>query len=568
MKFRNMKTSTKLSLLIIISIIIFGIIGGNGYYFMNKMDKNSDAMYKDTLLPTKWQNQIEANNRAIDSYVLELLITTDATVVQELKDAIVKREKENETLVKQLEESLLSEEESGYLQKYNDINQTYIKKLDEAIQLSLANKKDAGYVTYRDGMHDRDNANVYMNKIKDYLDSYAKNLNTNITKDKKFSTSIIFTVFVLAIILITVIGYIFTRAIVKPIREIQGLMEKAENGDLTAHGKYVSKDELGQLTTSFNSMMDKLRDLMKQVSITSEHVAASSEELSASAVQTTEATNRISASIIEIASGSEVQKQATNESSIAMNEITTGIREVSKSTTSVSELAMDTSTEANSGNHSIQQVIQQMEKIDKVVDNSASIVKQLGDHSKEIGKIIDVITTIADQTNLLALNAAIESARAGEHGRGFAVVADEVRNLAEQSKSSAEQIAAFIEKIQADTSFAVDAMDMGTKEVKLGMEVVQEAEKGFKKILRLIEHVTAQTQETSAASEEMSASLEQVNSSMEEIASITKASSDSTQNVASSSEEQLAAMEQINYSVSELTKMAEDLLEHVSKFKI
>ncbi|WP_407058502.1 MCP four helix bundle domain-containing protein [Paracerasibacillus soli] len=93
MKFRNMKTSTKLSLLIIISIIIFGIIGGNGYYFMNKMDKNSDAMYKDTLLPTKWQNQIEANNRAIDSYVLELLITTDATVVQELKDAIVKREK-------------------------------------------------------------------------------------------------------------------------------------------------------------------------------------------------------------------------------------------------------------------------------------------------------------------------------------------------------------------------------------------------------------------------------------------------------------------------------------------
>ncbi|MDY0409834.1 methyl-accepting chemotaxis protein [Virgibacillus soli] len=180
---------------------------------------------------------------------------------------------------------------------------------------------------------------------------------------------------------------------------------------------------------------------------------------------------------------------------------------------------MDTSTEANSGNHSIQQVIQQMEKIDKVVDNSASIVKQLGDHSKEIGKIIDVITTIADQTNLLALNAAIESARAGEHGRGFAVVADEVRNLAEQSKSSAEQIAAFIEKIQADTSFAVDAMDMGTKEVKLGMEVVQEAEKGFKKILRLIEHVTAQTQETSAASEEMSASLEQVNSSMGEIAS-------------------------------------------------
>ena len=99
--------------------------------------------------------------------------------------------------------------------------------------------------------------------------------NSSITKDKQVSTLIIFAVIILAIILKAVVGFIIVRMIVNPIKEIQGLMENAENGDLTVNGKYVSKDELGQLTVSFNRMMHRLRDLMKQVNITSEQVAAS-----------------------------------------------------------------------------------------------------------------------------------------------------------------------------------------------------------------------------------------------------------------------------------------------------
>lgn len=403
---------------------------------------------------------------------------------------------------------------------------------------------------------------IYQNNM---LDKGDKD-NTLKTNNTKFQ---ILLLGILAVLIGVGTAIFMGRLISRPMVAMADFASKISDGDLTVEEiKIKNRDEVGQLASSFNQMVRNLRHLIEQVNLNSLQVASSAEELAAGVEQTTQATNQIATSIQEIASGAESQGQGASESSQAMKEMTIGIREIAKSATSVSDLAIKTSREAHAGNNSLQKVINQMDTIDKVVDDSSSVVKHLGEHSKEIGKIIEVITSIADQTNLLALNAAIESARAGEHGRGFAVVADEVRKLAEQSKDSADQIADLIEKIQGDTAFAIDAMDKGTQEVKVGMTVVHEAEEGFKRILGLIEQVTDQIQETSAASEEMSASVEQVNSSIGEIARIAQVSANNTQDVAAASEEQLATMEQIAYSVSELSRMAEDLQKHVNQFKV
>lgn len=374
---------------------------------------------------------------------------------------------------------------------------------------------------------------------------------------------------IIAVLIGVIIAIFMGRLISKPITAVSQIAAKISEGDLTVEEIQVkNRDEIGDLADSFNLMAKNIRYLIEQVGISSAQVASSSEELTASAEQTTQAANQIATSIQEVATGAEMQGQGANESSLAMKEMTIGIQQVANTTSAVAEMAMETNREASNGNQTLRKVVHQMNTINEAVDDSAAVVKNLGQRSKEIEAIIEVITSIADQTNLLALNAAIESARAGEHGRGFAVVADEVRKLAEQSRASADQIAALIKNIQDETTHAVQVMNKGTQEVKVGMEVVHEAREGFKKIVQLIEQVTAQIQEASAVSEEMSASSQQVNASIEEIARIAQVSATNTQNVASASEEQMASMEEIASSALALSRLAEDLQTHVNKFKV
>ncbi|WP_144513394.1 methyl-accepting chemotaxis protein [Bacillus sp. FJAT-22090] len=382
-------------------------------------------------------------------------------------------------------------------------------------------------------------------------------------------TLLVLIIGIVSVLIGIAIALFIGRLISKPIVLLATSAKRMADGDLTVNKVSVkNKDEVGDLVDSFNLMAKNLRMVIEQVSTNAEHVASSAEELTASAEQTSLATEQIATSIQDIASGSETQVVGANESSSAMKEMATGIQQVAETSSSVSESAIETNKEANLGNESLQQMIHQMNKIDAAVSDSAIGIKKLGELSKEIGNIIGVITGIADQTNLLALNAAIEAARAGEHGKGFAVVADEVRKLAEQSKESADQIAGLITQTQEDTTKAIQVMEVGTKEVAAGKQLVDETGERFEKILLSIEQVTAQIQEVSAISEEMSASAEEVNASIEEMASIAQYSAENTQNVASASEEQLASMEEITASANSLSKMAEDLQAIVRQFKL
>ncbi|WP_409367228.1 methyl-accepting chemotaxis protein [Lysinibacillus sp. 38-6] len=374
---------------------------------------------------------------------------------------------------------------------------------------------------------------------------------------------------VFAVIISLIIAMIMGTIISRPIKGMAKAAQKIAEGDLTAEQIRIrNRDEVGDLALAFNHMAQNLKNLITNVSQNTMQVSASAAELTASADQTIQATEQITSAMQEVASGSEAQGKNATESSQAMKSMTNGIQQLASTTAAVSELAIETNTEANKGNDSLQRVISQMDAIHTAVLESATVVKNLGNHSVEIGNIISIITDIAEQTNLLALNAAIEAARAGDHGRGFAVVADEVKKLAEQSKKSAEQIAGLISEIQHETNRAVTVMDTGTQEVQVGMTVVKVAEEGFSKIVDLIEQVSKQIQEATTVSEEMSSSAEQIYASFDDIATIAQTSSSNIQNVASSSEEQLATIEEVAASAATLSKMAEELQSQVSRFKV
>jgi len=350
--------------------------------------------------------------------------------------------------------------------------------------------------------------------------------------------------------------------------DVNALKEVA-NGNLAIKNIQIKReDEIGQIGLSINSTVRNLKTLVNTVAQATHQVAALSEELTANAEQSAQAAQLVATSVTTVAAGSEHQNTVIRDTSAIIEQMATNSQEIAANTIAVvisSEKAVEA---AKAGGQTVEQAVAQMSGIESTVIRSAQVVTHLGERSKEIGQIVETISGIAGQTNLLALNAAIEAARAGEQGRGFAVVAEEVRKLAEQSQDAAKQIATLIGEIQAETAKAVDAMNAGTREVKIGGESVVSAGQTFKDIVSLVDEVTRQIQHISVATQQMAGGSQKVVVAMRDIAAVSKENTAEAQTVSSAAEQQSASMEEIASSSESLAKLAEDLQAAVLQFKL
>ncbi|HWJ02827.1 MAG TPA: HAMP domain-containing methyl-accepting chemotaxis protein, partial [Verrucomicrobiae bacterium] len=339
-------------------------------------------------------------------------------------------------------------------------------------------------------------------------------------------------------------------------------------GQLVASVEVIeAKDELGVLSKSFNLMVSNLTQVLSEIAHSSKRIANSTQQLNTGMDQITKSAEQIASTAQNVAIGSEGQVRSVGEVTTAINQMSAGVQQIASNAQSVSTSAASASKYADFGKEALEKAVKQMESIRNTVDESAAVIRLLGERSQAIGNIVDLIRNIADQTNLLALNAAIEAARAGEQGRGFAVVAEEVRKLAEQSATATTEISELIASVKEETDRAVKAMDLGTRETAQGTVVVSEAGKAFKDILVAVEGVSKQIYEVSSAAQEMASGSSQVVKAVENIAYIAQETSGQTQNVAAAAQEQTASMEEIRHSVYSLSKMSAELDNIVKRFK-
>ncbi|WP_442853557.1 methyl-accepting chemotaxis protein [Bacillus sp. FJAT-27231] len=565
----NLKIAQKLLMLIILFAVMGSAVGMVGYKNMRDMASGSETMYKENVQPIDWLGRINTNNRAIDSFTLEALITKDSARYNELMTNISDAIKENNENMKKYKKTNLSSEEEKTLEVFQTTLLQFSEVRQQVLDLAKQNKKDEAYALYvQSAAEKRTQINKAINDLQEYNEQLANKIKERNNEKLKTATSILITVSLAGIAISILIGLVITRSIVNPIRQIQSLMSRAEDGDFTIAGSYRSKDEIGQLVSSFNNMINGLKQIIKTVSETSELVAASSEELSASAEQSSRAGESVSINIQELAKGSSRQLQSVGESTKIINEMAGYAEKITLNAEQASQKVAQTSDMSSEGKQSIEKVVKQMNSINENVTGLGISIRGLSESSSEIGRINEVITAIAAQTNLLALNAAIEAARAGEAGKGFAVVADEVRKLAEQSAASAEQITNLIEVIQNNTGQTLQSMKSAATEVEAGLTVVQEAGDSFEKIERSIHEVVTQIKDVASAINELSSGTVQVATSMNIVKDVAEESAASNESVSIATKEQLVSMDEISTASATLAKISEELQQLITRFKV
>lgn len=359
------------------------------------------------------------------------------------------------------------------------------------------------------------------------------------------------------------------RRISRPLADVVTAAHDIADGDLQVKQiRYAGNDEIGDLLKAFSHMAKNLQEIVTQVSRSAEQVAAASEQLTASADQSALAAGQVAETITSVAAGAYTQGATVEHTADVVQEMARAIGHIAENSSTVSARSAETSKAATIGSQAMQQATDQMQAINRSVSQSAEVVGKLGESSKQIGEIVDVISGIAGQTNLLALNAAIEAARAGEQGRGFAVVADEVRKLAEQSHEAAQKIAQIVREIQAETTSVVTVMQQGTVDVARGSEVIISTGERFTAIVSLVENLNSEIQQITAASEQLSASSEEVVKSVGTVKHLAGETAANTQTISAAAEEQSASMEEIAASSQALSRLADELQMVVRRFRI
>jgi methyl-accepting chemotaxis protein len=363
---------------------------------------------------------------------------------------------------------------------------------------------------------------------------------------------------VIGVVTLAVVGLALgiTAVIVKPINSTAAMLKDIAEGegDLTRRLMVDTRDEMGEMASWFNTFMDKLQGIIRQIADDATTLNDASSSLSAIAGQMTEGVENMSHRSEQVAASAESMSGNMNSVAAASEQAATNVNMVASATEEMTA--------------TVGEIAQHSEKARAITESAVSKasgatakVDELGHAADEISKVTEVITEISEQTNLLALNATIEAARAGEAGKGFAVVANEIKELAKQTAAATLEIKNRITGIQGSTADTVTQIEAITA-------VINEVNEIVGTIATAVEEQAATSQEIANNVAQASQGIQDVNENVNQSSSVAGTISADITEVNSSVQEIADSSSQVNHNSDELSALSAKLRELVGRFKV
>jgi methyl-accepting chemotaxis protein len=344
------------------------------------------------------------------------------------------------------------------------------------------------------------------------------------------------------IILISLICFALMRSVSKPIRQVQTKLQELASGEADLSGRLPVKsfDEVGQLSRGFNTFMDKLAGIVKQVQTSGIHVNSSSTSIGAFTRELETAVNQQVTSSVEVVATAAQISATSQELANTMND--------------VAAMLQRTIEFASGGHQSLERMelaIRQMEDATESVAARLGIIKE---RAQSINSVVTAISKVAAQTNLLSFNAAIAAEKAGEHGQGFSVVAEEIRRLSDQTEVAALEIGKMVKEMTSAVSSGVSGMDQFTNQVASSVEEVRNVSALLSQIIEKVESLAPRFAAVTEGMQSQSIAAEQIKEAMVELRDAAHRTSES--------------LTESSRMVEQLNRASQGLHREVGRFKV
>jgi len=569
----RIKIRTKLVVLITLMVAGILVVGTTGYFSTKKTQDALTTIYKENLLNIETLSDARTQSRANYANILRLMVNTDSSYQRDVLADIEKRNKTLDNDIKKMKNMKFDSYEKENFSKLDGNLTAWRKIQSSASELATAGKsnealqifKSSGETVFEEVQSVLRNLESY--NIKEADNVYAAN-QTEAEKTMLYLAIMITAISIICIFL----GIIIIAAVSGPILKVVGLIKKTSDFDLIYDTSFDSllkhEDEIGTIVKSVSNMRESLHTTISKIMDYSKNLSENSDELNAATDENTKTINQVVLAINEIAKGNSSQAESINRACETIADVANNIAEVNLVTSETADSAKESLEIVSEGQTAVDVSTSKMQENIIVAAEVNDSLNELSESISKVGKISDVINSIAAQTNLLALNAAIEAARAGEAGKGFAVVADEIRKLAEESSSAANEINSIIKDTVAKNATTSENIVKAKEIVSEQSMALNATKEAFNKIKLSVEGIAKRTQNASEMLKNIDHAAKDISDTAHDMAAVAEQAAAGSEEISASSEEQLASTEMIAGSAGDLASMAADMNRELSKFKL